>query len=78
MNNYERQIILHQTDILPQADEVYRIALKSYEAGEITYIEYLQARQIRITSRNEYVEELARYCTSIAKLEYAVGYSFNQ
>ena len=74
----ERQLILHQTDILPQAEEVYRSALTSYTAGEITYIEFLQARQLLISSRNEYVEELARYCTSLAKLEYAVGSSIIQ
>ncbi len=78
MKNDERQIILHQTDILPQAEEVYRTALASYEAGEITYIEFLQARQTLISSRNEYVEELARYSTSLAKLEFAVGASINQ
>jgi outer membrane protein TolC len=78
MKNDERQIILHQTDILPQAEEVYRTALASYEAGEITYIEFLQARQTLISTRNEYVEELARYSTSLAKLEFAVGASINQ
>ena len=78
MKNDERQIILHQTDILPQAEEVYRTALASYEVGEITYIEFLQARQTLISSRNEYVEELARYSTSLAKLEFAVGASINQ
>jgi len=78
MKNNERQILLHQSDILPQAEEVYRSARASYEAGEITYIEFLQARQILISSRNEYVEELVRYYTSLAKLEYAVGAPINQ
>jgi outer membrane protein, heavy metal efflux system len=78
VKNNERQILLHQIDILPQAEEVYRTARASYEAGEITYIEFMQARQILISSRNEYVEELARYCTSLAKLEYAVGASIIQ
>jgi outer membrane protein TolC len=78
MKNIERQIILHQTDILPQAEEVYRIAFASYQAGDITYIEFLQARQILISSRNENIEELARYCISLSKLEYAVGASITQ
>ncbi len=78
MKNNERQIKLHQTDILPQAEEVYRVALASYEAGDITYIEFLQARQTLISSRNEYIDELARYCTSLAKLEHAVGGSIIQ
>ena len=76
--NNERQILLHQTDILPQAEEIYRTAFASYQAGDITYIEFLQARQILISSRNEYVEDLARYCISHAKLEYAVGASITQ
>jgi outer membrane protein TolC len=78
LKNSERQIILHQTDILSQAEEVYRSALESYEAGEITYIEFMQARQTVISSRNEYIEELARYNISLAKLEYAIGASINQ
>jgi outer membrane protein TolC len=78
MKNNERQIKLHQTDILPQVEEVYRTARASYEAGEITYIEFLQARQTLISSRNEYIEELARYCTALAKLDYAVGASITQ
>jgi outer membrane protein TolC len=57
---------------------VYRTALASYQAGDISYIEFLQARQILISSRNEYIEELARYCISLSKLEYAVGASINQ
>ncbi|MFH0989625.1 MAG: TolC family protein [bacterium] len=78
VRNNERQIQLLQTDILPQAEEVYRTALASYTSGEITYIEYLQARQILISSRNEYIDELARYYSSLSKLEYAVGTSIIQ
>ncbi|RPI04832.1 MAG: TolC family protein [Ignavibacteriae bacterium] len=78
MKNNERQIILHRTDILPQAEEAYRSAYASYQAGEISYIEFLQVRQLMSSTRNEYFEELARYCISLAKLEYAVGTSFIQ
>jgi outer membrane protein, heavy metal efflux system len=73
VKNNERQIKLHQTDILPQAEEVYRTARASYDAGEINYIEFLQARQLLIASRNEYIDELSRYCASLAKLEAVVG-----
>lgn len=73
MENNEQQIKLHQSDILPQAEEVYRSARASYTAGEINYIEYLQAQQLLITSRSEYIEELAKYCSSLAKLEAVVG-----
>jgi outer membrane protein TolC len=77
MENNAREINLHRTEILPQAEEMYRIARASYETGEITYIEFIQARQLVVSVRNEYVEELARYCISCAKLEYAVGSSIH-
>jgi outer membrane protein TolC len=73
MENNERQIRLHQSEILPLAEEVYRTARASYEAGEIMYIEFLQARQLLIASRSEYIDELARYRSSLAKLEAVVG-----
>ncbi|HLP17607.1 MAG TPA: TolC family protein [Bacteroidota bacterium] len=73
MKNFERQILLQQREILPQAEEVYRSALAGYEAGELTYIEFLQARQLLISSRADHIDELVRYRTSIVKLEYAVG-----
>lgn len=41
--NNLKQVKLYVNDILPQAEEIYRTAVKSYEAGEITYIEFLQA-----------------------------------
>jgi outer membrane protein, heavy metal efflux system len=75
MTNNRRQVEIHQTDILPQAEETYRTALESYKAGDITYIEFLQARQILISSRDEYIEVLSHYNISLTKLEQAVGSS---
>jgi cobalt-zinc-cadmium efflux system outer membrane protein len=71
--NDERQVQLYNTDLLPQADEVYRAAATSYEAGEITYIEFLQARQTLISVRGTHIDALYHYNTAIARLEKAVG-----
>ncbi len=71
--NNERQVQLYNTDLLPQADEVYRAAAASYQAGEITYIEFLQARQTLISARSTYIDALYHYNTAIAQLEKAVG-----
>ncbi len=71
--NDERQVQLFQSDLLPQAEEVYRGAATSYEAGEITYIEFLQARQTLIAARSTYIDALYHYNTAIARLEKMVG-----
>lgn len=71
--NDERQVLLYNTGLLPQADEVYRAAATSYQAGEITYIEFLQARQTLISARSSYIDALYHYNTAIAQLENAVG-----
>lgn len=75
-NDYEndlRQVNLYISDILPQAEEVYRSAKASYDAGDITYIEFLQARQTLISANNNYVNVLFGYYRSIFTLEETVG-----
>jgi outer membrane protein TolC len=71
--NAERQVALYRKEILPQADEIFRTASKSYEAGEITYIEFLQAQQTIITARSCFVDALLAYNLSVVSLEEAIG-----
>ncbi len=71
--NGERQVQLYQTALLPQADEVYRAGAASYHAGDITYLEFLQARQTLISARSTYIDELYHYNAAIAQLEKSVG-----
>lgn len=75
--NAEKQVRLYQTEILPQAEEVFRTASTSYDAGEITYIEFLQAKQTLINSRNNYLSVLLNYNQAIVLLEEAVGKRFD-
>jgi outer membrane protein TolC len=72
-SNDERQVRLYTTDLIPQAEEVYRIADASFQAGEITYIEFLQARQTLISARSTFIDALYHYHAAIARLENAVG-----
>jgi outer membrane protein TolC len=69
----EKRIVLYKSDILPQADEIYRAAQKSYEMGEITYVEFMQAKQTRVNSKRNYIDALLSYHLSIVALEEAVG-----
>jgi heavy metal efflux system protein len=69
----ESQVHLYLDEIIPQAEEIYRTAVKSYEAGEITYIEFLQAQQTLINSRGSYVDALLSYNLSIITIEESIG-----
>lgn len=76
--NEERQMKFYQTDLLPQADEVYRAASASYQSGEITYLEFLEARQTLITVRDAHIDALFHYYSALARLENAVGRSIHE
>ncbi len=73
--NDERQVQLYLSDLLPQVQEVYRSAATSYEAGEISYLEFLQARQTLISVRSGYIDALFHYNAALARLEKSVGRS---
>jgi len=80
-NNYEKnlkQVRLYLNHILPQAEEVYRSATASYDAGEITYLEFLQARQIFINAKSNYTDILLSYNLSIFTIEKTVGQSLTE
>jgi outer membrane protein TolC len=69
----EKQVQFYVQDILPQAKEIFRTASKSYEAGEITYMEFLQAQQTLINSKGSYADALLSYNLSIVTIEEAIG-----
>ena len=71
--NNLKQVKLYVNDILPQAEEIYRTAIKSYAAGELTYLEYLQAKQTLISSRNNYINALFNHYQSVFRIEEIAG-----
>jgi cobalt-zinc-cadmium resistance protein CzcA len=71
-NNLE-QVKLYVNEILPQAEEIHRTAIMSYNAGELSYLEYLQARQTLIASKNNYINALFNYYQSVFRIEEIVG-----
>lgn len=76
MTDYEnnlKQVKLYLNDILPQSEEIFRTASKSFEVGESTYLEYLLAKQTLISSRNNYNTALLSYYQSIFSIEEIVG-----
>lgn len=73
--NSEQQLRSYESDVLHQSGEIFRSAKASYEAGEISYLEFLQARQTVVQARSSYIDLLLAYHVAVAKLEQAVGSS---
>jgi outer membrane protein TolC len=67
------QIVLYQTEILPQAQEVLGMFTFSYQEGEIGGIELIEARRTLNASRRSYADALSEYALALAALERAVG-----
>ena len=73
--NDEKQMRLYQDEMLPNAEEIYRIANVSYQAGEINYLEFLQAKLTLINTKSAYEKALYDYNLAIINLEESSGLS---
>jgi len=69
------RIKLYEREILVEAEEVYRIAIRSYEEGEVGNLEVLEARRTLIGAKISYAQVLFEYNAALAELEKAVGES---
>ena len=67
------EILLYQTEILPQAQEVLEMLSFAYQEGEIGGIELIEARRTLNTSRRIYADAQFEYALAIATLAKAVG-----
>ncbi|MFA5011175.1 MAG: TolC family protein [Ignavibacteria bacterium] len=73
LKNSEKQILLYKNALIPESEEIYRVANASYQIGEITYLEYLQANQTLIKTKENYFSVLKDYNLNIIELEKAIG-----
>jgi len=71
-NNF-RQVKFYRNTVLQQARVIYNTAIKSYEAGELSYIEFLQAEQTLISARNNYINTLFNHYVSVFRIEEITG-----
>lgn len=69
----ENQIVLFQENILAQAQEVYDLFLYSFQEGDITGIELIEARRTLIESLKSYADAQYIYNIALASLEKSVG-----
>ena len=73
VRSIKSQVYLYQNEILKTAEEVYRTASRSYEEGEIGYIELIQAQRTLITAQSGYIDVLFNFNQAIVDLELIVG-----
>ena len=71
--NRERELLLYQSDILIQAEEVYGTAKISYEQGEANYLSLLEAKKTLITAKENYLNSIYQYKLAYIKLEQTIG-----
>jgi len=71
----EDQIQLYEEEILTQSEEVYNMFSFSYQEGEISSIELIDARRTLLESRQAYADALFYYDVSLAALELSIGQS---
>lgn len=67
------RIMLFQEEILVEAEEAYRIAVRSYEEGEIGNLELLEGQRTLMEVRLSYADALFEYNVALAELEKSVG-----
>jgi len=67
--NDDIQIQLYKNELLPQAEEIFKTANLSYQAGEISYLEFLQAKFTTINTRTNYIKSLYDFKEAIINLE---------
>ncbi len=71
--NNLNQVKFYIEEILPQSKEIYESARKSYDAGELEYLEYLQAKQMLINSQSNYINAIVNHYQSDFEIEELIG-----
>jgi cobalt-zinc-cadmium resistance protein CzcA len=72
-NTLSGNLEYYQTYALPQAELIHQTALKSYESGEIGYIEFFAALQQSYQFREEYLSLVLSYDLNLIGIEEIVG-----
>lgn len=71
--NSRRQLTFFSEGALEEAEEIVRVARKSYEVGAADYSQYLQALNVANETIIQYLEALYNYNISIINLESLTG-----
>lgn len=73
LQEQENSVRLFHAERVPQAEEVSRIASRGYAAGELSYLEYLQAKVTLLATRSSYIDTLLHHLESVVLLDELTG-----
>jgi len=73
-----RQAIFIRDHLLPQANEVYRVASVSYGLGGSSALDLLDAKRTLLAAESQYVDALGAANDALASLELAIGAPLTQ
>jgi outer membrane protein TolC len=73
VQNSANSVRLYQEDLIPQAEEVSRTAARGYTSGDLSYLEYLQARVTLIAVQRDFLSALLAHQASVTFLDEIVG-----
>ena len=68
-----RQVVFIRDELLPEAQEVYRVAAYSYGLGATSALDFLDAKRTLVDAQRQYVDALGSANDARAALELAVG-----
>ena len=68
-----RQAIFIRDELLPEAQEVYRVASVSYGLGGVSSLDFLDAKRTLLDAETQYVDALGAANDAVAALDLAVG-----
>jgi heavy metal efflux system protein len=68
-----QQVKYYQTEGLPMAESIINAAQRSYKAGDIGYIEYIQNIKDAIKIKTDYLEAINSYNQTIIQLNYLLN-----
>mgnify|MGYP001045277958 CR=1 FL=1 len=71
----QNMIELFDKEMLQQSEQVYQMLLFSYQEGEISGIELIEARKTLINTKKSYGDALFNYDAAVASLEKSIGQS---
>ncbi|WP_300665484.1 TolC family protein, partial [Fluviicola sp.] len=63
----------YETSVLPSARVISKNASKSYEQGDISYVEYLQGIQTALESQIAYIKVLNQHNQSVSTIQYLLN-----
>lgn len=74
--NAQADVELYKSELLAESEEIFRIAQKSFDVGEISYLEFIDAQQTLIQTGEGYLLSLFNYQVEKANLVFLTGVEF--